>query len=140
MSFSSDIHVCQYLSSGTAVKFHQIILLFLYNHHIKRYYNLFFHRIFKHVVQHNPQRCCTHVKTHNFLLATSLKQACQQVCSNAVILSSCTKFVTHNLLTSCWNKLVTRLLRSSIKLVASLLQACSNLINKLGTTSASTSS
>ena len=31
-----------------------------------------------------------------------VQQACQQVCSNAVILSSCTKFVTHNLLTSCW--------------------------------------
>ena len=67
------------------------------------------------------------------------QQACQQVCSNAVILSSCTKFVTRSqlvekLLEQTCNKAV-----ELIKLVASLLQACSNLVNKLGTTSASTS-
>ena len=54
--------------------------------------------------------------------------------------------MTHNLLTSCWlqpdNKLLEQTCNKAvefIKLVASLLQACSNLVNKLGTTSASTS-
>ena len=78
--------------------------------------------------------------------ASLLNKLFQQVCSNAVILSSCTKFVTHNLLTSCWlqpdNKLLEQTCNKAvefIKLVASLLQACSNLSTSLGQVSASTS-
>ena len=87
----------------------------------------------------------THAKTHNLSCCARNKFVTEQVCSNAVILSSCTKFVTRKLLTSCWLQPDNKLLEDTcnkavefIKLVASLLQACSNLVNKLGTTSAST--
>ena len=50
-------------------------------------------------------KLCTHGRTD--ILSTScarnkLVTSLSTSCSNAVILSSCTKFVTHNLLTSCW--------------------------------------
>jgi hypothetical protein len=47
-------------------------------------------------------------------------------CNNAVILSSCYKIVTHNLLTNCWNNLYNKSVELN-NLVASCQQAVDNL-------------
>ena len=54
-------------------------------------------------------------------------------------LTTCWQVVDCRTVTSCWNRLVYNKPVEFIKLVASLPQACSNLVNKLGTTSGSTS-
>ena len=92
----------------------------------------------------------THVKNAQLVNKLCSQRACNKLANKFVAMLSFCQVVPSLRLTTCWqvvdlqpdNKLLEQTCNKAvefIKLVASLLQACSNLVNKLGTTSASAS-